>query len=120
MQGSKVLTAAEAARNTNVIMMLVPDEYAAKIYKTEVVRTSKKALTSKLPMALISITDRVVPPARIINVFMVALKRARTPFRGRISEKERSALPDCNPAGPLQEYKRPLPLLMLLQSEAAG
>ena len=34
--GFKVLTASEAARMADVIMMLVPDEYAADIYRTEI------------------------------------------------------------------------------------
>ena len=56
--GFKVLTAAEAAKNADVIMILVPDEYAADIYRTEIAPNIKKALTSDLPMALIYISAR--------------------------------------------------------------
>ncbi|MBI4680863.1 MAG: ketol-acid reductoisomerase [Nitrospirae bacterium] len=71
--GFKVLTAAEAAKNADVIMMLVPDEYAAEIYKTEVAQNIKKGAYIGFAHGFNIHYGQVAPPANI-NVFMVAPK----------------------------------------------
>ncbi len=71
--GFKVLTAADAAKNADVIMMLVPDEYAADIYKTEITQNIKKGAYLGFAHGFNIHFGQIVPPQGI-NVFMVAPK----------------------------------------------
>ena len=71
--GFKVLTAAEAAKKADVIMMLVPDEYAADIYKTEIAPHIKKGAYLGFAHGFNIHFGQVVPP-QDMNVFMVAPK----------------------------------------------
>ena len=71
--GFKVLTAAEAAKKADVIMMLVPDEYAADIYKTEIAPHIKKGAYLGFAHGFNIHFGQIVPP-QDVNVFMVAPK----------------------------------------------
>ncbi|HXX53761.1 MAG TPA: ketol-acid reductoisomerase [Thermodesulfovibrionales bacterium] len=71
--GFKVLSAAEAAKKADVIMMLVPDEYAADIYKTEIAPHIKKGAYLGFAHGFNIHFGQVVPPGAV-NVFMVAPK----------------------------------------------
>ncbi|HUO77485.1 MAG TPA: ketol-acid reductoisomerase [Thermodesulfovibrionales bacterium] len=71
--GFKVLTAAEAAKKADVIMMLVPDEYAADIYKTEIAPHIKKGAYLGFAHGFNIHFGQIAPP-QDVNVFMVAPK----------------------------------------------
>ncbi len=71
--GFTVLTAAEAAKQADVIMMLVPDEYAADIYKADIAPNIKKGAYLGFAHGFNIHFGQVVPPADV-NVFMVAPK----------------------------------------------
>ncbi|MBA3071175.1 MAG: ketol-acid reductoisomerase [Nitrospirae bacterium] len=71
--GFKVLTAADAARNADVIMMLVPDEYAADVYKEEIAPNIRKGAYLGFAHGFNIHFGQVVPP-KDVNVFMVAPK----------------------------------------------
>ncbi len=71
--GFKVLSAAEAAKKADLIMMLVPDEYAADIYKTEIAPNIKKGTYLGFAHGFNIHFGQVVPP-QDVNVFMVAPK----------------------------------------------
>jgi ketol-acid reductoisomerase len=71
--GFKVLTAAEAAKKADVIMMLVPDEYAADIYRTEIAPNIRKGTYLGFAHGFNIHFGQVVPPKEV-NVFMVAPK----------------------------------------------
>jgi ketol-acid reductoisomerase len=71
--GFKVMTAAEAAKKADVMMMLVPDEYAADIYKTEVAPNIRKGASIGFAHGFNIHYGQVVPP-QDLNVFMVAPK----------------------------------------------
>jgi len=71
--GFRVLTAAEAAKKADVIMMLVPDEYAADIYKAEIAPNIKKGAYLGFAHGFNIHFGQIVPP-QTVNVFMVAPK----------------------------------------------
>jgi ketol-acid reductoisomerase len=71
--GFKLMTAAEAAKKADVMMMLVPDEYAADIYKTEVAPNIRKGSSIGFAHGFNIHYGQVVPP-QDLNVFMVAPK----------------------------------------------
>lgn len=71
--GFKVLTAAEATKKADVIMMLVPDEYAADIYKAEIAPHIKKGAYLGFAHGFNIHFGQIVPPQNV-NVFMVAPK----------------------------------------------
>lgn len=71
--GFTVLTAAEAAKQADVIMMLVPDEYAADIYKADIAPNIKKGAYLGFAHGFNIHFGQVVPPEDV-NVFMVAPK----------------------------------------------
>lgn len=71
--GFTVLTASEAAKQADVIMMLVPDEYAADIYKADIAPNIKKGAYLGFAHGFNIHFGQVVPPEDI-NVFMVAPK----------------------------------------------
>jgi ketol-acid reductoisomerase len=71
--GFDVMTAAEAVKKADVIMMLVPDEYAADIYWAEVAPNIKKGKYIGFAHGFNIHFGQVVPP-KDVNVFMVAPK----------------------------------------------
>ncbi len=71
--GFKVMTASEAAKKADVIMMLVPDEYMADIYRTEIAPNIKKGAYLGFAHGFNIHFGQIVPPADV-NVFMVAPK----------------------------------------------
>ncbi|MBI4685812.1 MAG: ketol-acid reductoisomerase [Nitrospirae bacterium] len=71
--GFKVLTASEAAKNADVIMMLVPDEYAADIYRTEIASVIKNSTYLGFAHGFNIHFGQIVSPDNV-NVFMVAPK----------------------------------------------
>jgi ketol-acid reductoisomerase len=71
--GFTVLTASEAAKKADVLMMLVPDEYMADIYKTEIAPNIKKGTYLGFAHGFNIHFGQIVPPADV-NVFMVAPK----------------------------------------------
>jgi len=71
--GFKVISASEAAKKADVIMMLVPDEYAADIYRTEIAPHIKKGAYLGFAHGFNIHFGQIVPPAEV-NVFMVAPK----------------------------------------------
>lgn len=71
--GFSVFTATEAAKKADVIMMLVPDEYAADIYKTEIAPNIKKGTYIGFAHGFNIHFGQIVPP-QDVNVFMVAPK----------------------------------------------
>ena len=71
--GFRVLSASEAARKADVIMMLVPDEYAADIYKAEIAPNIRKGASLGFAHGFNIHYGQIVPPQNV-NVFMVAPK----------------------------------------------
>jgi len=71
--GFTVVKAPEAARDADVIMMLVPDEYMADIYKTEIAPFIKKGSYLGFAHGFNIHFGQIVPPAEV-NIFMVAPK----------------------------------------------
>jgi len=71
--GFKVLKAGEAAAKADVIMMLVPDEYAADIYRAEIAPNIKDGAYLGFAHGFNIHFDQVMPPGTV-NVFMVAPK----------------------------------------------
>jgi len=71
--GFSVLTASEAAKKADVLMMLVPDEYMADIYKTEIAPNIKKGTYLGFAHGFNIHFGQIIPPPDV-NVFMVAPK----------------------------------------------
>ena len=71
--GFTVITASEAAKKADVLMMLVPDEYMADIYKTEIAPNIKKGTYLGFAHGFNIHFGQIVPPPDV-NVFMVAPK----------------------------------------------
>jgi ketol-acid reductoisomerase len=71
--GFKVYLPSEAARKADVIMMLVPDEYMADIYKKEIAQNIKKGAYLGFAHGFNIHFGQIVPPSTV-NVFMVAPK----------------------------------------------
>jgi ketol-acid reductoisomerase len=71
--GFNVVAASEAAKKADVIMMLVPDEYMADIYKTEIAPNIKKGAYLGFAHGFNIHFGQIVPPAAV-NVYMVAPK----------------------------------------------
>ncbi|MBM4140200.1 MAG: ketol-acid reductoisomerase [Nitrospira sp.] len=71
--GFKVTTSSEAAKKADVIMMLVPDEYMADIYRTEIAPHIKKGAYLGFAHGFNIHFGQIVPPDDV-NVFMVAPK----------------------------------------------
>ncbi len=72
-QGLRVLETAEAAREADVIMMLVPDEAGADIYKKEIEPGLKAGKYLAFGHGFNIHFKAIVPPADV-NVFMIAPK----------------------------------------------
>jgi ketol-acid reductoisomerase len=71
--GFKVFTPSEAAQKADVIMMLVPDEYMADIYRAEIAANIKKGTYLGFAHGFNIHFGQIVPPPTV-NVFMVAPK----------------------------------------------
>lgn len=71
--GFDVVSASEASKNADIIMMLVPDEYMADIYKSEIGPNIKKNSYLGFAHGFNIHFGQIVPPADI-NVYMVAPK----------------------------------------------
>lgn len=71
--GFDVFTASEATKKADIIMMLVPDEYMADIYKTEIGQNIKKGSYLGFAHGFNIHFGQIVPPADV-NVYMVAPK----------------------------------------------
>ena len=71
--GFTVLTASEAAKKADIMIMLVPDEYIADIYKTEIAPNIKKGTYLGFAHGFNIHFGQIIPPPDV-NVFMVAPK----------------------------------------------
>jgi ketol-acid reductoisomerase len=71
--GFRVMAASEAAKKADIIMMLVPDEYMADIYRTEIAPNIKKGVYLGFAHGFNIHFGQIVPPSDV-NVFMVAPK----------------------------------------------
>lgn len=71
--GFSVFVPSDAAKKADVIMMLVPDEYMADIYKAEIAPNIKKGVYLGFAHGFNVHFGQIVPPADV-NVFMVAPK----------------------------------------------
>ena len=71
--GFKVQTPAEAAKKADIIMMLVPDEYAADIYKEEIAPNIRKGAYLAFAHGFNIHFGQIAPP-QDVNVFMAAPK----------------------------------------------
>src|SRR4030042_7133959 len=71
--GFTVLTASEVAKKADIMMMLVPDEYMADIYRTEIAPNIRKGTYLGFAHGFNIHFGQIVPPADV-NVFMVAPK----------------------------------------------
>ena len=72
-EGLHVLTAAEATRLADVVMMLVPDELAPQVYRDEVAPNLRPNASLAFAHGFGVHFGRIVPPENV-NVFMVAPK----------------------------------------------
>jgi len=71
--GFKVMTPADAAKIADVIMILLPDEYQADIYNSEIAPNMKKGVYLAFAHGFNIHFGQIVPPADA-NVFMAAPK----------------------------------------------
>lgn len=71
--GLKVMTAAEAARAADVVMMLIPDEKQAAVYKQDIAPNLKSGSALAFAHGFNIHYGQIVPPADV-DVFMVAPK----------------------------------------------
>lgn len=71
--GFMVYTPSDAARKADIIMMLVPDEYMADIYKAEIAPHITKGAYLGFAHGFNIHFGQIVPPASV-NIFMVAPK----------------------------------------------
>jgi ketol-acid reductoisomerase len=71
--GFEVMTPADAARVADIIMILLPDEYQADIYKTEIAPNMKKGVYLAFAHGFNIHFGQIVPPGDA-NVFMAAPK----------------------------------------------
>lgn len=71
--GFDVVTAPDAVKKADLIMMLVPDEYMADIYRTEIGPNIKRGSYLGFAHGFNIHFGQIVPPA-YVNVFMVAPK----------------------------------------------
>jgi ketol-acid reductoisomerase len=71
--GFKVMTPADAAKVADIVMILLPDEYQADIYKAEIAPNMKKGVFLAFAHGFNIHFGQIVPPADA-NVFMAAPK----------------------------------------------
>lgn len=71
--GLKVLTTAEAAKAADIIMILLPDELQAKVYKEDVEPYLEEGNALAFAHGFNIIYNQIVPPANV-DVFMIAPK----------------------------------------------
>ncbi|MHA1568277.1 MAG: ketol-acid reductoisomerase [Alphaproteobacteria bacterium] len=103
--GFDVMTAAEAAKWADVVMMLTPDELQARIYRDDLAGNMRKGAAIAFAHGL-SIHFNLIEPREDLDVFMVAPKGPGHTVR---SEYERGAGVPCllavdrNPSGNAHE-----------------
>ena len=117
--GFTVLTAAEAAKKGDIIMVLLPDELQADVYKSEIGPNMKKGVYLGFAHGFNIHFGQIVPP-QDANVFMVAPKGPGHLVRAEYIEGQRRAMSDRCESGPFQEYQRDCACLRVRRSEAAG
>ncbi|MGA2192078.1 MAG: ketol-acid reductoisomerase [Nitrospirota bacterium] len=71
--GFSVMTAGDAAKQADIMMILLPDEYQAQIYKSEIAPNMKKGVFMGFAHGFNIHYGQIVPPADV-NVFMAAPK----------------------------------------------
>jgi len=71
--GFKVMSPAEAAKIADVIMILLPDEFQAEVYKADIAPNMKKGVYLAFAHGFNIHFGQIVPPADV-NVFMAAPK----------------------------------------------
>jgi len=71
--GFKVMPIGEASKEADVVMLLLPDEYQAEIYNTEIAPNLKKGIYLGFAHGFNIHYNQIVPPPDV-NVFMVAPK----------------------------------------------
>ncbi len=71
--GFSVMTAAEAAKKADIIMILLPDEIQSDVYKSEIAPNMKKGVSLAFAHGFNIHFGQIVPPADA-SVFMVAPK----------------------------------------------
>lgn len=71
--GFTVMTASDAAKQADIIMILLPDEIQAEVYKTEIAPNMKKGVALGFAHGFNIHFGQIVPPADA-SVFMVAPK----------------------------------------------
>jgi ketol-acid reductoisomerase len=71
--GFKVVTASEAVKGADIIMVLLPDEYQSEIYNAEIAPNIKKGVYIGFAHGFNIHFGQIVPPANA-NIFMVAPK----------------------------------------------
>ncbi len=89
--GLKVMTAAEASRKGDVIMILLPDEYHEEVYRNEIAPSLRAGKYLGVAHGFSIHFGQIVPP-KGVNVFMVAPKGPGHLVR---SEYERGAGVPC-------------------------
>ncbi|WP_346880440.1 ketol-acid reductoisomerase [Clostridium sp. UBA3061] len=83
--GFTVKTAAEAAKESDVIMLLVPDEKQAKLYKEEIAANLKEGAALAFAHGFNIHYGQIVPPANC-DVFMIAPKGPSHTVRSQYQE----------------------------------
>jgi ketol-acid reductoisomerase len=71
--GLEVMPASDAARWADVVMMLIPDELQAQVYRDEIAQHMKKGMHLVFAHGFNVHYGQIVPPADV-NCFMVAPK----------------------------------------------
>ncbi len=83
--GFKVVTVAEAVKQADIVMILLPDELQADIYKTEIEPNLKKGMYLAFAHGFNIHYGQIVPPPDV-NVFMVAPKGPGHLVRGEYAK----------------------------------
>lgn len=79
-EGFKVMDISEAAKQADIIHMLLPDEYHGPVYKKEIKKYIKKGKTLSCSHGFNIVFKQIVPPADV-DVIMVAPKSPATEER---------------------------------------
>lgn len=96
-QGFKVYTAAEAAKQADIIMILINDEKQANMYK----KTSSQTLKGNMLMFAhgFNIHFGCIVPPKNVDVTMIAPKAPGHTVEKRISGWKRNSLSGCSRTG---------------------
>ena len=114
--GFTVMDAGAAAKVADVMMILLPDEYQAEIYKAEIAPNMKKGVFLGFAHGFNIHYGQIVPPPDV-NVFMVAPKgpghmvrrqyqdgRGSVKVRARIKVKDKKDLESLFTAGDYEKF----------------